>query len=46
MFACQLEAILSEEFTGDRLIPRKKASNAENISIWWRHHVTFPSVPL
>ena len=25
------------EFTGDRFIPRKKTSNAENVSIWWRH---------
>ena len=27
------------EFTDDRWIPRTKASNAENASIWWRHHV-------
>ena len=27
------------EFTGDRWIPRTMASNAENVSIWWRHHV-------
>ena len=26
------------EFTGDRWIPAQKASNAENVSIWWRHH--------
>ena len=26
------------EFTGDRWIPRTKASSAENVSIWWRHH--------
>ena len=26
------------EFTGDRWIPRTKCSNAENVSIWWRHH--------
>ena len=26
------------EFTGDRWILRTKASNAENASIWWRHH--------
>ena len=26
------------EFTGDRWIPRKMASNAEHFSIWWRHH--------
>ena len=33
---------LQEEFTGDRWIPRKKAaSNAENVSIRWRHYVKF-----
>ena len=26
------------EFIGDRWIPRIKPSNAENVSIWWRHH--------
>ena len=26
------------EFTGHRWIPAQKASNAENVSIWWRHH--------
>ena len=26
------------ESTGHRLIKKKKASNAENVSIWWRHH--------
>ena len=26
------------EFTGYRWIPRTKASYAENVSIWWRHH--------
>ena len=31
---------LCEEFTGDRWIPAKRASNAENVSIWWRHHET------
>ena len=30
---------LCGEFTGDRWIPRAKASSAENVSIWWRHHV-------
>ena len=25
--------------------PAQMASNAENFSIWWRHHVTFYSVP-
>ena len=29
---------LCGEFTGDRWIPRTKASNAENVSIWWRHN--------
>ena len=28
------------EFTGDRWIPTQRASNAENVSIWWRHHVS------
>ena len=31
---------LWEEFTGDRWIPRTKASSAENASIWWRHHAS------
>ena len=26
------------EFTGDRCIPAQMASNAENVSICWRHH--------
>ena len=26
------------EFTGHRWNPHKKTSNADNISIWWRHH--------
>ena len=26
------------EFTGDWSIPPQRASNAENVSIWWRHH--------
>ena len=26
------------EFIGDRWIPAQGASNAENVSIWWRHH--------
>ena len=25
-------------FNGDRWIPPQRASNAENFSIWWRHH--------
>ena len=31
---------LCVEFTGDRGLPAQMASNAENISIWWRHHGT------
>ena len=30
--------LLCGEFTGDRWIPAKMASNAEYVSIWWRHH--------
>ena len=26
------------ELTGHRWIPAQRASNAENVSIWWRHH--------
>ena len=29
---------LCGEFTGDRWIPAQMTSNAENVSIWWRHH--------
>ena len=29
---------LCGKFTGDRWIPTQMASNAENVSIWWRHH--------
>ena len=29
---------LCRKFTGDRWIPRTNDSNAENVSIWWRHH--------
>ena len=29
---------LCGEFTVDRWIPAQMASNAENSSIWWRHH--------
>ena len=27
------------EFTGTGEFPAQRASNAENVSIWWRHHV-------
>ena len=29
---------LCGEFTGDRWVPVQRASYAENVSIWWRHH--------
>ena len=28
------------EFTVDRWIPAQRASDTENVSIWWRHHDT------
>ena len=31
---------LCEEFTGTGEFPAQRASNAENVSIWWRHHET------
>ena len=34
---------LCREFTGNRWIPAQMASNAENVSIWWRHHVKYVS---
>ena len=34
---------LCREFTGDRWIPRTRASNAGSVSIWWRHHVSMIS---
>ena len=30
---------LCGEFIGDQWIPTQMASNAENVSIWWRHHI-------
>ena len=30
------------EFTGDRWIPAQRASNTENVTISWRHHVLGP----
>ena len=29
----------SVSLASDRWIPRRRASNAENVSFWWRHHV-------
>ena len=31
---------LCGEFTGTGEFPAQMASNAENVSIWWRHHVS------
>ena len=31
--------LLCGEFTGTGEFPAQMASNAENVSIWWRHHV-------
>ena len=35
--------LLCGEFTGTGEFPAQRASNAENVSIWWRHHVLFIS---
>ena len=32
------------EFTVDRWIPAQMASNAGNVSIWWRHHVWLSTI--
>ena len=32
---------LCGEFTGTGEFPAQRASNAENVSIWWRHHVAW-----
>ena len=32
---------LCGEFTGTGEFPAQRTSNAENVSIWWRHHVIF-----
>ena len=34
---------LCGEFTDDRWFPAQRASNAEKVYIWWRHHVVLPS---
>ena len=36
---------LCGEFTGTGEYPAQRASNAENVSIWWRHHVLFFKQP-
>ena len=30
--------VFVRETTGERWFPSQRASNAENVSIWWRHH--------
>ena len=35
---------LCGEFTGTGEFPAQMASNAENVSIWWRHHETFAQI--
>ena len=39
---------LCGDFTGDRWIPRTTGSNAENVSIWWRHNdcLTSKEIPI
>ena len=37
---------LCGEFTDDRWIPRTRASNVENVSIWWRRHRIKPVSPI
>ena len=37
---------LCGEFTGTGEFPAQRASNAESVSIWWRHHVRFVTRPL
>ena len=34
---------LCVEFTGTGEFPAQMASNAENVSIWWRHHGMIPN---
>ena len=34
---CSASLFFLGEFTGDRWIPARRSSNAENISIWWHH---------
>ena len=37
---------LCMEFTVTAEFPGQRASNAENVSIWWRHHVTGPKLSI
>ena len=34
------------EFIGDRWTPRERASNAENVAIWWRHDAELRHITL
>ena len=36
---------LCGEFTGTGEFPAQRASYAENVSIWWRHHVRYKAIP-
>ena len=36
---------LCGKFTGTGEFPVRRASNAENVSIWWRHHDIFVPLP-
>ena len=35
----QINENIKAQFTGHRWVPLTKASDVENVSIWWRHHV-------
>ena len=35
---------LWKEFAGGRWFPLTKVTNAESVSIWWRHHVWWPAL--
>ena len=37
---------LCGEFTGTGEFPAQRASNAENVSIWWRHHANVRTMAL
>ena len=42
LFRCRGNRTLWGECTGDGEFPAQRASNAENVSIWWRHHGNAP----
>ena len=37
---------VSGQSTGDRWFPSQRTNNAENISIWWRHHIMWSISPM